>query len=441
MAAGPVVDRLAREYVSKPALFLEQDVDRPIGSRRDRWFAAFTGTTAYLPLAMVDSGHAIMQGSVDFYAVYKAMVDRELERPPAAEFSCASTRIGARLRFSGWMTNRSGVTLSAARNSATLHALVYEDGFGGSTSRGVRAVVESSLTSDLADGAAIPFTLETPELAGVDWEHLHSVVLADYRPGGSAGPFDMLQAAMPYSAAPDATTTALFPHVAVGGGYTTVFRFVNTGSTASTGQLILTDRNGNPWPVSFSAAPPSSQAGIASFMPVSIPPGGVEYVYASSGTNPDLMTGWARVESSGGTIGGVATYTYAPAGIPQTIVGVLPASPISSATIPRDDDVAHERYTGFALANPGDAPLDIQVLEVSADGSSIAPLAPIALPPRSQRAAFFFEDPKASREFRGTAVLLERTGANFLAVSLAQDHGIYSAVPVMPGKAPNLSGP
>ncbi len=433
--------RLANDYSSKPVLFVEQDVDHSVGSRQDRWWAAFTGTTATLPLVMADSGHGIGNGSVDFYTVYKAMVDRELAREPAAEIESASSRVGNRLRFSGWITNRSGVTLSAARNGATVHALVYEqDGAVGSTGRVVRAAVEFPLSQDLAQGAAVSFALETPDLAPVNWDNLHSVVLADYRPGSPTGPFDMLQAAVPYAIGSDVTTTAFFPHVALGGGYTTVFRFVNTGSTAATGQLILTDHDGSPWPVSFSDASAASRSGISSFTTISIPPGGTEFVTASSGASPGLMTGWARVESSGGTLGGVATYYYAPAGSPQTIVGVLSASPLSSATIPRDDDVLHERYSGFAVANPGEATLTIRVLEVGADGSAVVELKPIILGPRSQKAAFFFEDPKAAREFKGTAVLLEQTGANFLVVSLAQDHGIFSAVPAMPGKAPNIGG-
>jgi uncharacterized repeat protein (TIGR01451 family) len=39
------------------------------------------------------------------------------------------------------------------------------------------------------------FTLETAELSGVDWDRIHPIVLADYRPGGSSGAYDMLQAA------------------------------------------------------------------------------------------------------------------------------------------------------------------------------------------------------------------------------------------------------
>jgi hypothetical protein len=221
---------------------------------------------------------------------------------------------------------------------------------------------------------------------------------------------------------------------------------VNTGSTAVSGQLILTDRNGNPWTASFSEpaggeARPSSEdrpLAIAPFTTLNIPPGGTQYVAASAAADSGAMTGWARIESSGGILGGVATYSYAPAGNVQTIVGVLPWSPAASATIPRDDDVSQARYTGFAVANPGDQTITIQVLEVAADATAVTLLTPIVLGPRAQKAAFFFEDPKASQKFRGAAVLVGQSGAMFSVVSLVLNRGIYTALPVMPGCAPNL---
>ena len=41
-----------------------------------------------------------------------------------------------------------------------------------------------------------------------------------------------------------ATTTALFAQVAIGGGYTTLFTFLNTGGTSVEGNLILTSDDG-----------------------------------------------------------------------------------------------------------------------------------------------------------------------------------------------------
>jgi hypothetical protein len=385
---------------------------------------------------MADSGHSISNGSVDFYDVYKGMVDGELTREPGAEFEAVSTRVGARVRLSGWVTNLSGVALSFVRNGATVHGIVYEDVSGGSTSRIVRAAVSYPLSPDLPYGNAAEFTMETPDLAGVNWQNIHSVVMVDYRPGGSSGPYDMLQAAIPFSLPADTITTALFPQVVTGDGYTTLFTLTNTGDTTLTGQLILTDKNGNPWAASLSAAGEVEQRGsvIASYTSLMIPPGGTQFITASATpSDAGLMTGWARIDCSGGALGGVATYYYAPSGTPQAIVGVLAGLPLTAVTIPRDDDVDQERYTGFAVANPGNSAISIQVYEVAADGSTVTALSPIELDPLSQRSYFFIEDPKAAQKLKGSAVLIGQNGARFAAVALVQNHGMFTAIPVIPG--------
>ena len=391
---------------------------------------------------MADSGHRISTGSVDFYNVYKGMVDAEMTRAPGAEFEAVSTRVGERVQLSGWLTNRSGTILSYARNGATVHGIVYEDVSGGSTGRIVRAAVSYPLSSDLPVGESAEFTMETPDLTGVDWQNVHSVVLADYRPGGSSGAYDMLQAAIPFSTPADSVTTALFAQVATGSGYSTVFTLSNTGDATLTGQLILTDRNGNPWAVSLSesdgieegASAPGGISAIAPYTSVVIPPGGTQFVTASpASAGAELTTGWARIDSSGGSLGGVATYYYAPSATPQTIVGVLSGPPLAAVTIPRDDDASRERYTGFAVANPGDGAITIQVYEVSADGSTVTPLTPIVLEAKSQKASYFTQDPKATQKLKGSAVLIGQDGALFSAVALMQNHGIYTAVPVIPG--------
>jgi hypothetical protein len=145
------------------------------------------------------------------------------------------------------------------------------------------------------------------------------------------------------------------------------------------------------------------------------------------------MTGWARIDSSGGSLGGVATYYYAPSGTPQTVVGVLSGLPLTAATIPRDDNAGQERYTGLAVANSGDNAITIQVYEVSGDGSTVTSLTPIALEARSQQSYFFIQDPKAAQKLKGSAVLIGQNGAAFAAVALMQNHGMYTAIPVIPG--------
>jgi len=190
-----VVDQLAGDYAAQPVVFLEQDVDHPVGSRIGRWWAAYSGSgPVYLPLVMADSGYQMSNGSVSFYNVYKGMVDAELTRSSQAYIDASCWRVGNRVRVCGRMTNLSGVTLSSSGNGATIHAIVYEDAHVGVTNRYVRAAPSTAIASGLANGGTMTFTLETTDLTGVNWDKLHTVVLADYRPAGSSGPYGMLQA-------------------------------------------------------------------------------------------------------------------------------------------------------------------------------------------------------------------------------------------------------
>jgi uncharacterized repeat protein (TIGR01451 family) len=152
---------------------------------------------------MVDSGVYISNGYLGDSAhdTYKAMVDAELARPAQAEIVALAQRVGNSFHFEGQLTNLSGATLSSS-NSATIHAIVYEEhtpedpNVDHITGRIVRAAVSSPISS-LAHNATASFVLDTAELSTVvDWDKVHTVVLADYRPGGSSGAYDMLQAAM-----------------------------------------------------------------------------------------------------------------------------------------------------------------------------------------------------------------------------------------------------
>ncbi|PWB68893.1 MAG: hypothetical protein C3F15_15790 [Holophagae bacterium] len=188
-----MVDQLAEEYADDPVVFIEYDVDNPAGNRVSRWWAAWgSGGSVYLPLIMVDSGNQISNGSVAFAQRYRAMVDAALQRPAAARLEVNRERVGNSFRFDIALTNLSGVTLSSA-NSATLHVIVYEEAHVGDTDRWVRAATAQSI-SNLAPGGTGAFTAEIAPQGVVDWDKVHSVVIADYRPGGATGAYDMLQA-------------------------------------------------------------------------------------------------------------------------------------------------------------------------------------------------------------------------------------------------------
>jgi len=190
-----VVDQLAQDYAGQPVIFLEYDVDNAPSSRNSRFWAAHGGGSVTLPEVMVDSGNQISSGYVDFYNVYKGMVDIALGRQAQADIKTYWLRTGNRVSFSIRVTNLSDVTLSSGDNSAMVHALVYEDVHVHATNRFVRATVSTSISS-LTPNDTATYTLETPELSGVDWDKLHFVALVDYRPAGSSGAYDILQATL-----------------------------------------------------------------------------------------------------------------------------------------------------------------------------------------------------------------------------------------------------
>ena len=189
-----MVDQLAGEYADDPVVFIEYDVDNPAGNRVSRWWAAWgSGGSVYLPLIMVDSGNQISNGSVAFAQRYRAMVDAALQRPAAARLQVDRERVGNSFQFDIALTNLSDVTLSSA-NSATLHVIVYEEAHAGDTDRWVRAATMRSI-SNLPPGETASFSAEIAPQGVVDWDKVHSVVIADYRPGGATGAYDTLQAA------------------------------------------------------------------------------------------------------------------------------------------------------------------------------------------------------------------------------------------------------
>jgi hypothetical protein len=251
------------------------------------------------------------------------------------------------------------------------------------------------------------------------------------------------------------TTTARFAQVAVGGGFSTTFTLMNTGSTALTGNLVLTlDNSANVTVTDLVLNQTStfSDSSIITFPISSIPPGGTMFLSVEPTDPNDRNTavGWGRVDSVGGTLGGVATFAYTYAGQLQTIAGVLSSDLVPVATIPVDDDKSQQRITGYAVANPGSSPITIKVLEVPADGSSAAvTLNSITLQPGEHKSAFFYEDPNAfdnpviSPTFRGSAVLIGQAGATFCVVALVQVQGamglLYTVIPVFSSKAPIIN--
>jgi len=244
---------------------------------------------------------------------------------------------------------------------------------------------------------------------------------------------------------PSLPVAALFPHLAIGGGFSTAFTFLNTGDTPLNGTLILTGQDGAPLNATLAAPAQTSDSGgpdmiLASTSPLTIPPGGARTVIATALNATDsTKVGWARVESSGGKLVGVATFQLVSNGKLTTAAGVLSADLVESATFPVSDDLSSDVYTGYAIANPSSTDtITIKVVTVKEDGTPGATLSSITLGPARQIARFLIEDPAAGKAFKGTAVLIGQGGKKFSAVALVQNNGLYSVIPVTAGKASHI---
>ena len=143
---------------------------------------------------MVGSGYQISNGSVDFYPVYKNMIEAEMARPPQAAVNAYYQRVGNHFEVRVMVTNESGVPLSYL-NQATVHVIVYEEAKVNITNRFVRAATSELFSDSLEHGQTASYTLTTADITPVNWDAIHIIALVDYRPQ-STGPFDTLQAAV-----------------------------------------------------------------------------------------------------------------------------------------------------------------------------------------------------------------------------------------------------
>ncbi|NWG13481.1 MAG: hypothetical protein HXY20_08115, partial [Acidobacteria bacterium] len=56
-----------------------------------------------------------------------------------------------------------------------------------------------------------------------------------------------------------------------------------------------------------------------------------------------------------------------------------------------------------------------------------------------QVARFVHEDAKEQLTFRGSMVLIASPGQRFCVVALVQNKGLFTAIPVIPAKAPGIN--
>jgi thermitase len=245
------------------------------------------------------------------------------------------------------------------------------------------------------------------------------------------------------SASTDSAGESMFAQVVVGEGFTTAFSFLNSSAVAASGTLILTGDDGQPVGAAFSS--PGYSPATGSSCTIAVPAGGTQVIVAEP-LNPSdpIQRGWARAEMSAGTLHGVATYQLKSSDRLKSVAGVLSAAPTSTATIPISDDITQGagvgHSTGYAIANPGDENMNIIIMILNSDGSLFKAIAPADLNPlRPGRHVprFLWQDLADDQfKFEGSMILNEPSGKAFSIVALVMNQQLFTAIPVIPAKAP-----
>jgi hypothetical protein len=240
--------------------------------------------------------------------------------------------------------------------------------------------------------------------------------------------------------ATEASVATYFPQVAIGGGYVTLFTATNTGSTAASGTISLKDQQGNPFTVNGTLT--DSFGTLQGPFPgssfnLTIPAGGTVFLSVSAlNSNDQTRAGWAKLESTGGSVTGVATYEYG--GTPQTMVGVLQSQLLRFATIPIDNNSAQTKQMAYAIANPSSQTIFVRLALVDQNGAVVDDSITVTIGPEQQTARYLYQDLAARTNFKGSLVLRGQSGASFVAVALLQKQGLYTVIPLIPGKASGI---
>jgi hypothetical protein len=189
------------------AVVLEYPVDSFPQGRVDRFWAAYTGPSPYLPIAVVGSGYDVCQGPVDYANRYRQMLEAELARPPRAAIQAWSRPWGDGLQVFATVRNLGAGALSTSTRP-TLWLVAWEDGRIGLTKTFVRATASRALAADVPPGGTASFTLEVPSLGTANRQQVRAVVLLDELLAGGSR-YDLLQSVVAQPAGISVTPAAV----------------------------------------------------------------------------------------------------------------------------------------------------------------------------------------------------------------------------------------
>ena len=215
--------------------------------------------------------------------------------------------------------------------------------------------------------------------------------------------------------------TIYFPEVVYGGGYTTNFTIINTGTALVSSQLIIYSQEG-------------TQLGSIPILVMGA--GSTRYSLSDKGP---LKIGWGVIAAGNATVQGVASFDQRnDSGVLVTSSGMLGLDAGNSFLVPVESS-----STGVAIANTNTSAVNVRLRLLGENGSELASRDDPRLNPLESRRQIVDSIGAIFPEFSGTAfrgaLVVETSGnapSNSLAVTgFTLKEGLFSAVPVVPVSA------
>ena len=225
-----------------------------------------------------------------------------------------------------------------------------------------------------------------------------------------------------------AQTSAAFPHLAAGGGWSTVLSLINSSATAVPATVAFRGDDGSPLKLLVTTI----QQGVAitttsSSVSATINPNSTVLI-STEDQSTNLTKGWADVQSSG-PLGGYAVFRSSPpTGLP--VEGAIPLQTQFPAAINVPFDNTAGFVTGIALANQATAPANITVMIWDESGLTLGSQA-VQIPAGGHIELLPNQLPLTAGK-RGLIKLQSPTGGAISAVALRlSQFGGFISLPIM----------
>jgi hypothetical protein len=189
-------------------------------------------------------------------------------------------------------------------------------------------------------------------------------------------------------------------HIAAGGGWSTLFTLINTGTATSSAHLSFLDDNGSALllPVSLPMSPGTGIQSSAAF-DQSLAPGAFVLVECSAPTADEPQTGWAQLQSDG-SVTGFAVFQYTAGNVRQE--AAVPLSALNTGISLLAFDNTNGYSNGVALANNSGDAVDVPVIVHDADTGNTVEDGTINLPAWGHTSFMLTDRFQTTRDASGT---------------------------------------